>query len=210
MQNITIIDYGVGNLRSVVRAFENQGATCTISGNPEDVAHSDCIVLPGQGAFGEAIGHLTQKNLTEPIQKHIQDGKPFFGICLGFQILFESSEEKGMHKGLGLFKGHVKKFPTEFAGETFRVPHVGWNTLTVLQDGIGLIPPKCDVYFIPSYYVETPENDLICTKTEYSFPFTSSIQKGNLFACQFHPEKSGKVGEILIRKFLGHVRRISS
>lgn len=210
MQNITIIDYGVGNLRSVVRAFENQGATCVISGNPDVITQSDCIVLPGQGAFAEAISHLSQKNLISPIQKHIRDGKPFFGICLGFQILFESSEEKGIHQGLGLFKGTVKKFPTKFAGNAFRVPHVGWNSCMVLQDGMELIPPQSDVYFTHSYYVDTPEKDLICTQTEYMFPFTSSIQRGNLFACQFHPEKSGKVGEMIIRQFLSHSQRNAS
>lgn len=198
-----LLDYGVGNIKSVARAFERQGANVVLSRNPHDVAQADVLILPGQGAFPEAMSHLRQAELIEPVKAHIQADKPFFGICLGFQVLFDYSEENEHTPGLCVFKGAVKRFPIQTQSGPLRVPHVGWNPCHVHQDPMHLLKDGEHYYFTHSYFVDTFENDLVCTTTMYSdLSFTSSIQKGNLFACQFHPEKSGPAGQRLIETFV--------
>ena len=201
MRTISIIDYGCGNLKSVQKAMSHFGFSAQIAQTPDQLSVSEVLILPGQGAIGQAMIHLKNGHLIEPIKTHIQNGKPFMGICLGLQLLFEYSEEDGGHEGMGLFRGTVKRF----TDPSLTIPQMGWNTLNIVQDpngwlsGIGSTPYA---YFANSYYVDTPDSSLVCTRTDYGHSFVSSIQKGNLIALQFHPEKSGSVGMTILNNFL--------
>ena len=197
---IRIVDYGMGNLRSVQKAFEKLGAVAEIVSTPEQIASADKLVLPGVGAFRDAIQELTRLNLVDPIREHIQRDKPFLGICLGLQMLFDVSYEDGEWKGLGVVAGDVVRFP---ASPDLKVPHMGWNTLqrtrpTPLLTGI---PEDSSVYFVHSYYVRPRDESVIAARTHHGVEFTSMIERGNLFATQFHPEKSQKVGLRLLENF---------
>jgi imidazole glycerol-phosphate synthase subunit HisH len=198
---ITIIDYGVGNLRSVQKAIEYLGYKVQISSEASVIKKAQLLILPGQGAFSEAMKNLERTELVPYIKEFLQDNRPFLGICVGFQILFEESYEHGTHKGLGVFKGCVKKF----ASRDHKIPHMGWNTIEINQDKNGIfqnLKEKSFTYFVHSYYVETSQTELISTTTNYAgIDFTSSIQKENLLATQFHPEKSGKVGLEILSNF---------
>lgn len=201
---ITIIDYGVGNLRSVQRAFEALGYETLVSRDKKDLKNADVLVLPGQGAFAEAKYHLEKFNLIDLVKDHILSQKPYIGICLGFQLLFETSEENGLHTGLGVIKGQVKAFKSNI----LKIPHMGWNNIMIKNDDADICNSLGDaphVYFVHSYYVETPDESVICTTTDYGKEFVSSVQKKNLFACQFHPEKSGDVGLKILRQFLDSI-----
>lgn len=200
---ITIVDYGMGNLRSVEKAFQHLGAEVSIRSNPEVIAHSDALVLPGVGAFGAAVRALRLFDLTEVITNHILAGKPFLGICLGYQLLFESSEESVGERGLAVFSGRVIGFKSHL-GFALPVPHIGWNTLQW--------SPTCpfrhevesqpSVYFVHSYYPEPTDNRLIAAMTEYGVTFASAIAHENLLAVQFHPEKSGTTGLKILANFM--------
>jgi imidazole glycerol-phosphate synthase subunit HisH len=197
---ITIIDYGVGNLKSVQNAFLHLGYNAIISDNPDLIKKAPFIVLPGQGAFKEGLSQLTKMDLIDPIKNHITTGKPYLGICLGFQLLFEDSEEDGYHKGFGLLKGTIKSFDPSLK----TVPHMGWNTLDVSQDPLGCfseIKNPISVYFANSFCVENNEDKAISTLTSYSQTFVSSVQFKNCFATQFHPEKSGETGLKILDNF---------
>ena len=200
MAGIVIVDYGMANLRSVQKAFERFGHAADISGDPDVVAKADKLVLPGVGAFRDAIARLVETGLDEPIRRHAQTGKPFFGICLGFQLLFTTSHEDGVHKGLDLFPGEVVRFD---AAPGLKVPHMGWNQLRVKQNAPHLrdFPDGGSVYFVHSYYVVPRDQSLACTETDYPTPFTSSIWLDNVFATQFHPEKSQSAGLSLLKNF---------
>jgi glutamine amidotransferase len=196
---IAIIDYGMGNLRSVSKAFERLGYTVNVTREPRVIADASHVVLPGVGAFPDCMRNLEQMGLIDPIHRALSSGKPFLGICLGLQLLFTESEEFGNHKGLGWIRGRVVRFK----GNGLKVPHMGWNTVTIKKpapvfDGI---PADAMVYFVHSYYVAPEDPGLIATTTEYGGPFASSITAGNVFACQFHPEKSQAVGLMLLRNF---------
>jgi glutamine amidotransferase len=196
---IAIIDYGMGNLRSVSKAFERLGCTAAVTREPRVIADASHVVLPGVGAFPDCMRNLEQMDLIDPIRQALSSGKPFLGICLGLQLLFTESEEFGLHKGLGWIPGRVVRFKSD----GLKVPHMGWNSLTIQKRTPVLegLPSEAMVYFVHSFYVVPNDPVLITTTTDYGIPFASSISTGNVFACQFHPEKSQAVGLMLLRNF---------
>jgi glutamine amidotransferase len=200
MRPITIVDYGMANLRSVQKAFEKLGHTAQITSDPGRVAEATKLVLPGVGAFRDAIARLREAELAGPICDHIRAGKPFLGICLGLQLLFTTSYEDGEYQGLDLFPGEVVRFP-EVPG--LKVPHMGWNHLRVRRPAPHLrdLPDNAAVYFVHSYYVIPKDRGLVATETDYPTPFTSAIYHENVFATQFHPEKSQRVGLGILHNF---------
>lgn len=200
MAKILIIDYGMANLRSVQKAFEKVGHAADISGDPNRLAEADKLVLPGVGAFRDAIAKLREAKLDQPILDHIRAGKPFFGICLGLELLFTTSYEDGVYQGLNLFEGEVIRFANV---PGLKVPHMGWNQLRVKKPAPHLrdLPAEPSVYFVHSYYVVPKDTGIIATETDYPRPFTSAIWQDNVFATQFHPEKSQKTGLSMLRQF---------
>lgn len=197
---IAIIDYGMGNLRSVSKAFEAVGHQAVVTREARVIGNADHVVLPGVGAFGDCMANIEQYGLVEPIRTAIQSGKPFLGICLGLQVLFTESEEFGPHKGLDIIQGTVRRFE---GGQALKVPHMGWNQVHVqracpLFDGVA---DGSDWYFVHSYFVDPINKQLAATMTTYGIPFVSSVWKDNIVACQFHPEKSQTVGLRLIKNF---------
>lgn len=202
---IAIIDYGAGNLQSVEKALRHLGCQCQITADPGELAAAQAAVLPGVGAFGDAMGQLRARGLEEPIRQFVSSGKPFLGICLGLQILFEESEESPGVKGLGLLRGKVLRLPK---GSGLKIPHIGWNSLSVGEPG-GLfagVEGEPYVYFVHSYYLRA-EEDVVTATAEYGTTIHAAVQKGNLLACQFHPEKSGQVGLSLLENFKAMAER---
>ncbi len=197
---IAIVDYGMGNLRSVQKGFEKVGHQAVVTSDASVLARAHKLVLPGVGAFEDAIGELRRLQLVEPIKAHIAAGKPFLGICLGLQMLFDVSYEGGCHEGLGVIPGEVVRFdvPPEC-----KVPHMGWNELVVRRRPPILegVPDGAHVYFVHSYYVVPADRAVIATETAYPAPFTSMIWQDNLFATQFHPEKSQATGLRILLNF---------
>ena len=200
MQDIVIIDYGMANLRSVQKALERVGHPATISSDPHRAGEAGKLILPGVGAFQDAIARLRETGLDVPIMEHIRAGKPFLGICLGLQLLFTTSHEDGRHAGLDLFAGEVVRFPEQ---PGLKVPHMGWNQLRIRRPApiYRDIPDGAEVYFVHSYFVVPKDAGIIATETDYPSPFTSSIWHDNVFATQFHPEKSQQVGLTMLRNF---------
>lgn len=209
---IAIIDYGMGNLRSVQKAFETVGHDAVVTRERRVIDDASHLVLPGVGAFADCMGNLERYGLVEPIGRAIAGGKPFLGICLGLQLLFTESEEFGLHKGLDVIPGKVKRFPfgdgsaaarPAGPGPRLKVPHMGWNALTMTRVAPPLrgVEPGTYFYFVHSYYVEPGDPAVVSTMTEYGFPFVSSIWRENIFACQFHPEKSQAAGLRIVRNF---------
>jgi len=202
--SIAIIDYDMANLRSVQKGFEAVGSSAQIVRNPDLIAQYDKIVLPGVGAFQDAIATLNDRGLSNPIKKHIASGKPFLGICLGLQMLFDVGYEDGQHAGLGVFQGKCIRFDVD---TTFglKVPHMGWNQLVYNNANpsplFRELPDNSSVYFVHGYHVVPSDESIIATTTGYGRPFVSSIRKGNIFATQFHPEKSQKVGLQILKNF---------
>ena len=197
---IAIIDYQMGNLRSVQKAFEKAGFEATITSDPQTVAASDKIVLPGVGAFEDAIGELHRRDLVSPIKDVIQAEKPFLGICLGLQLLFDISYEGGEFEGLGIIPGEVKRF---YVRKGFKVPHMGWNQANIVREAPILegIEFGTHFYFVHSYYV-VPKNDhVIAVTSDYDGEFCAMIWQNNLFATQFHPEKSQAAGIQVLNNF---------
>lgn len=196
-KKIVILDYEMGNLFSVKNAFLSFGAETIISSNKAVIAAADAVILPGVGAFGQAMDNLRRLDLVDIFSDFCKSGKPVLGICLGLQLLFDESEEFGNSKGLGLVPGTVKKFD-QGSGRSLKVPHIGWNEILRLDrtDTDMLQEMNNDaMYFVHSYYVNPKSADAVLTTTNYNgFIFCSSIQINNIFACQFHPEKSGKKG----------------
>ncbi|RUM48835.1 MAG: imidazole glycerol phosphate synthase subunit HisH [Hydrogenothermus sp.] len=204
---ITVVDYGMGNLRSVAKAFEAVGASVKVSSKPEDIKNSKAIVVPGVGAFGDAIKHLKELNLYDEIINHVNNKKPYFGICLGLQILFEKGYEFGEHKGLGIIKGKVIRFKQK---EGYKIPHMGWNQVSIKQKN-GLftdIKNSEFFYFVHSFYVVPEDSKVVASTTDYINEFCSSIQIDNIWAVQFHPEKSQKAGLKLIKNFVEKVNTL--
>ncbi len=199
---ISIVDYGMGNLRSVSKAFETQGFDVAVTNNPDDITNSNGLVLPGVGAFGECMSNLNKHGLVEPIKEYINSGRPFLGICLGFQILFEESEESPGIKGLGIFNGRVVRFP-DFGEKRIKVPQMGWNTINFDHSSEVLKNVAEDTwfYFVHSYYVDPEKNGLSIITSNYGIEFAAAVEKENIFACQFHPEKSGRQGLELVKNF---------
>jgi glutamine amidotransferase len=197
---IRIVDYGMGNLRSVQKAFEKVGAEAAVCTKPSELTHADKLVLPGVGAFRDAISELHKQQLVDPILSHIESGRPFLGICLGLQLLFDVSHEDGRWEGLGVLRGDVVRFPDQ---PGLKVPHMGWNTLEPAAENplLAGIPADSYFYFVHSYYVRPEDKSVVAASTQYASPFTSMVTRGNLFATQFHPEKSQRVGLKLLSNF---------
>lgn len=198
---MAVIDYGMGNLRSVLKAWENVGAVARVVSKPDQAKHADALIFPGQGAIVDAMHRLRETEFDAVIHEWIASNKPFFGICLGLQALFEYSEE-GDVPGLGIFKGKVVRFRPPSA---LKVPHMGWNS--VVFDSVdpitsGLTSGKDQFYFVHSYYVEPNESEFVLFKTDYGGNFVSGIRHGKCYATQFHPEKSQAKGLQLYRNFL--------
>ncbi len=196
--SIVIVDYGMGNLRSVEKAFARLGFKVEITSEPDAINRAEKIVVPGVGAFGDAMRELRERGLIEPLLRAITDQRPFLGICLGLQVLFEGSEEAPNVKGLGVIPGLVKRLQTDL-----KVPHMGWNTLHVIRRP-PILSDTTDgdyVYFVHSYYVEPMDGSVTAATTDYGISFTSMIWRGNLFATQFHPEKSQAVGLQILKQF---------
>jgi glutamine amidotransferase len=200
VQPIVIVDYGMGNLRSVQKALEKVGQPALISGDANRIAEADKVILPGVGAFCDAVARLHETGMVEPLVHHIAAGKPFLGICLGLQLLFSKSYEDGEHTGLDLFAGEVVRFPDV---PDLKVPHMGWNHLHIRRPAPFLrdVPDESAVYFVHSYYVVPKDASVIATETDYPVPFTSMIWRDNVFATQFHPEKSQRVGLGMLHNF---------
>lgn len=194
---IGIIDYHLNNLRSVQKAFEKVGVESFISDDPAKLEQAEKLVLPGVGAFGQAMENLRSLGLEKVVRHHVESGKPLLGICLGMQLLFTKSFELGEYQGLGFVKGEVVEFPS-----TVKVPHMGWNQVEFVRESSFLsgVRENSFVYFVHSYYV-VPSENITLTQTEYGFKFTSIVQKGNVYGIQFHPEKSQKTGLQLLKNF---------
>jgi glutamine amidotransferase len=200
--SIAIVDYGMANLRSVQKAFEHVGTPAQIISRPEEIERADRIVLPGVGAFADAVATLRDKDLAGPILRHIEKGKPFLGICLGLQMLFDTGYEDGVHQGLGVLRGTCVRFDVDTTMH-LKVPHMGWNQLDVKRRAPifrDLADGSC-VYFVHGYHVVPEDQSIIATTTDYGRPFVSSIWRDNLMATQFHPEKSQKVGLQILSNF---------
>lgn len=195
---IAIVDYGMGNLKSVTNVFKKLGADVAITREKEVIGSARAVILPGVGAFGKCIENLEKLDLLAFLRKTILDGKPYLGICLGMQVLFEKSEEAPGVKGMGIIKGSVPRFRGRI-----KVPHMGWNSIEVVKEAPVLkgIATGEHFYFVHSYYC-LPEEDVTATRTDYGGDFTSSILKDNIFACQFHPEKSQRIGQALLKNFV--------
>jgi glutamine amidotransferase len=206
---IAIIDYGMGNLRSVQKGFEHTGHETVVTGDAKTVLNADKVVLPGVGAFSDCMKNLEQYGLIDAVRASISSGKPFLGICLGLQLLFTESEEFGTSRGLNIIKGKVVRFkgpafdtPHSTLG-TLKVPHMGWNSLTFKMRPPALIdvPENSHVYFVHSFHVVPEDKAVIATTTPYGIDFVSSIWKDNILAVQFHPEKSQALGLSILKRF---------
>lgn len=201
---IALIDYEMGNLRSVAKALEAVGGPVVVTRDKAVIASASKVVLPGVGAFSKCMENLKQFDLVDPIKKSIQSGKNFLGICLGLQLLFDESEEFGPTKGLGIIPGKVKKFEFSAPHTDLKIPHMGWNAIKQHKEckfleGMEDLTP---FYFVHSYYVVPDDRHVIASETDYGFSFCSSIEKDNIMACQFHPEKSQKAGLQLLKNFV--------
>ncbi len=201
---IAIVDYGMGNLRSVEKGFLKVGFETRVTSSPSDIMNASAIVLPGVGAFRDCIRNLERLDLIDVVLREVEKGKPYLGICLGLQVLFEESEEFGTTKGLGLLKGRVVRFP-----ETgLKIPHMGWNTVKIIKRPpvFDEIPDESFFYFVHSYYVVPEDNEEISGTTNYGIDFTSMVWKDNILATQFHPEKSQGLGLKVLEGFGNFVK----
>ena len=203
---IAIVDYGMGNLRSVAKAVERMGGEAKIVTAPEDVLAADKVILPGVGAFADAMIHLRKQGLVDPLKEFVDSGRPLLGICLGLQLLFTTGYEDGEHEGLGILEGKVVRFDFSSlpAGTDLAIPHMGWNAIDY-QPGCPLydrVESGSYVYFVHSYYVVPADESVIATRTDYGYPFVSSVWRDNLFATQFHPEKSQAIGLKMVENFV--------
>jgi glutamine amidotransferase len=199
--SLAILNYGMANLRSVQKAFEQVGHPATIITTAEEIARADRLVLPGVGAVGDALAHLREQQLEQPILEHIARGKPFLGVCLGMQMLMETCTEGGTHRGLGVIAGDCVRFDVD-QRLRLKVPHMGWNQLHVTRRApIFHNLPGDSVYFVHSYYVRPTDPSVIATSTDFGQEFASSLWKENVMAVQFHPEKSQAVGLKMLENF---------
>ena len=198
---IAIIDYGMGNLRSVQKALQSVGAESVITALPEEVERADKVVLPGVGAFGDAVKELRARGLLEPIATHIKKGKIFLGLCLGMQLLFSESQESPSTQGFSLLPGCVKKFA--FTTKACKVPHMGWNQIRIKSCPLFAgIPDGSYMYFVHSYYAEPADDDVVVATADYGTTFAAAVWKDNVFAMQFHPEKSQQRGLQVLKNFI--------
>jgi glutamine amidotransferase len=198
---IGIVDYDIGNLRSVQKAFQHVGGEAVFVRTPEEIARVDALVLPGVGAFGDCVRCLAKSGMWNDVLAWAKSERPFFGICVGFQMLFESSEEAPGQPGLGVFAGEVKSFSSRHG---LKIPQIGWNTVTVRQPGVPLLAGIATgdfVYFVHSFYVAPKDSALVALESEYGDTFAAAIARGNLVATQFHPEKSQRAGLQMVKNF---------
>ena len=205
--NIAIINYGAGNLRSVAKALESLGAHVLVTANPAEIAAADGLVLPGQGACDSAMAALEAEDLTESVRQAIMDERPFFGVCLGLQLLFDYTEEGGETACLGVIPGRVRRFPPGL-----KVPHMGWNTIELLQPDHPVfadVPEGSHFYFVHSFYPDPESQEATAAVTDYGLRFCCAVAQGNVVATQFHPEKSGPVGLRLYGNFLRMVQSMA-
>lgn len=197
---IAILDYDAGNVRSVEKALRHLGQETELTRDPELIGRADKIVLPGVGAFGDAMEHLKKYELDKRIAEAVAGKKPFLGICLGLQLLFEGSDESSGVEGLGILKGHIHRIPEK---EGLKIPHIGWNSLTFQNDGrlfLGF-SGETYVYFVHSYYLKAADPSIVKAVTEYGVTIDASVEQENVFACQFHPEKSSSAGLAILKNF---------
>ena len=197
---IAIIDYDAGNIKSVEKALKTLGQDVVVTRDAETILSADRVILPGVGSFGDAMGKLNDYHLVDVIKKVVDKKTPFLGICLGLQLLFESSEETPGVEGLGILKGKIVKIPDN--GE-LKIPHMGWNSLHFQNEGrlFANLPQDSYVYFVHSYYLQAEEEEIVKATTDYSTCIHASVEKDNVFACQFHPEKSSDVGITILKNF---------
>lgn len=198
---VAVIDYDAGNIRSVEKAVEAVGKQAVVTRSPEEILAADHVILPGVGAFGDAMEKLHKYELAGVIREVSVRGTPFLGICLGLQLLFESSEESEGVEGLGILPGRIVRIPE---GKDLKIPHIGWNSLSYPHQGrlFAGIPEESYVYFVHSYYLQAYEEEIVKATTEYGVVIHASVEKDNIFACQFHPEKSSETGMRILKNFL--------
>jgi glutamine amidotransferase len=205
---IGIVDYDIGNLRSVQKAFQHEGGEAVFVKTPEEISRMDALVLPGVGAFGDCVRSLDASGMRDATVAWAKSERPFFGICVGYQMLFESSEEAPGQPGLGVFEGEVRRFSSEHG---LKIPQIGWNTVEVKQPEAPLLAGISDgdyVYYVHSYYVAPRDRSLIALETNYGDTFAAAIARGNLVATQFHPEKSQRAGLQLVKNFIELAARV--
>ena len=198
---VAIIDYDAGNIKSVEKAIQYLGQEAVITRNPDEILNASHVILPGVGAFGDAMEKLHKYGLIPVIHEVVKRNIPFIGICLGLQLLFERSEETPGVEGLSILKGEIKRIPDK---DDLKIPHIGWNSLKYPNKGrlYEGIPEESYVYFVHSYYLDAKDKDIVVATTEYGTKIHASVEKGNVFACQFHPEKSSSVGLKILENFL--------
>jgi len=197
---IAIIDYDAGNIKSVEKALHYIGQECVVTRDFNEIRNSDRVILPGVGSFGDAMAHLKKYELDKVIREVTEMGKPFLGICLGLQLLFEGSDESQGVEGLHVLDGQILRIPDK---EGLKIPHIGWNSLDLQNDGrlFEGLSEHPYVYFVHSYYLKAADESIVKATTEYSTHIHASVEKGNIFACQFHPEKSSTVGLSILKNF---------
>ena len=198
---IAVIDYDAGNIKSVEKALQYLGQEARITGDKDEILAADRVLLPGVGAFGDAMKRLDDYGLSDVIRSYVKTGKPFMGICLGLQLLFDESEESPGVKGLGLLHGRIRRIPE---GPGRKVPQIGWNDISISPSSrlFRGIPDGSYVYFVHSYYLDAADKSVVAATTEYGVKIDAAVEAGNIFACQFHPEKSSGVGLDILRNFL--------
>lgn len=198
---IAIIDYDAGNIKSVEKAVDLLGQESVVTADSEEIFRADKVILPGVGAFGDAMGNLRRTGLDDVIRQVVRKGTPFLGICLGLQLLFERSDEAPGVEGLGILKGEILRIPDK---EGLKIPHMGWNSLHLEHGGrlFRGVEEGAYVYFVHSYYLKAAEEEIVKASTEYSVHIHASVEKDNVFACQFHPEKSSDVGLSILKNFI--------
>ena len=203
---IAIIDYGAGNIQSVYKALKFIGADCKVTSDKDEILNADGAILPGVGSFGDAMDTMTKRGIKDTIIEYTKSGKPFLGICLGLQLLFPESEETPGVKGLDIFKGTITKIPNQ--NKTLKIPHIGWNNLSIKQKNGILkdIEGEPYVYFVHSFYLKAQDKDIVAATTQYGVEIDAAVQKGNIIATQFHPEKSGEVGLKMLKNFVEMVK----
>ena len=197
---IAIIDYGAGNVQSVYKALKYIGCDCKITRDKNEIINANGAILPGQGSFGDCMRSMIEYDIRDTVLDFIRSGKPFLGICVGLQLLFEGSEESEGTEGIGVFSGKIKRIPN---GEGLKIPHMGWNSLSFMnREGIFRdIDDNPYVYFVHSYYLDSPDKSIVTAQTEYGVTIDAAVMKDNITATQFHPEKSGDVGLKMLKNF---------
>ena len=205
-KHVVILDYGAGNLRSVQRAVEHAGVATEVSADPRSLERADAVVMPGVGAAADTMRNLRACGFVEPLRAYIAAGRPFLGVCMGYQALLTASDEGGDHPCLDIVPGRVKRIPSSKNGERLKVPHMGWNSVSLAREHplFEGIPDGSYFYFVHGYYPDPEDESVVLGRTEYGVTFASAIARDNMAATQFHPEKSGEAGLRLYKNFLTH------